>query len=50
LFPAGSIEFDSAWLMRDIEHEWHAAGTLCCGEAATAPFSYRERAEVRVGR
>ncbi len=25
LFPRGSIEFDSALLMRGIEHEWHAA-------------------------
>lgn len=28
LFPVGSIEFDSALLMRGIEHEWHARGTL----------------------
>ncbi len=27
-FPAGSVEFDSALLMRGIEHEWHARGTL----------------------
>jgi hypothetical protein len=25
IFPKGSIEFDHALLMRDIEHEWHAA-------------------------
>ncbi|MCE9547989.1 MAG: DUF2071 domain-containing protein [Planctomycetia bacterium] len=36
LFPPGSIEFDSAWLMRNIVHEWHAAGTLCCGEVASS--------------
>ena len=28
-FPAGSVEFDCALLMRDIEHEWHARPTLC---------------------
>jgi hypothetical protein len=28
-FPAGSVEFDSALLMRGIRHEWHARGTLC---------------------
>jgi hypothetical protein len=30
LFPRGSIEFDSAFLMRDIEHEWHGRPDLCC--------------------
>jgi hypothetical protein len=29
LFPPGSVEFDCALLMRDIEHEWHARETLC---------------------
>jgi hypothetical protein len=29
LFPVGSVEFDCALLMRGIEHEWHAKGTLC---------------------
>ena len=28
LFPRGSLEFDCALLMRDIEHEWHARPTL----------------------
>ena len=34
-FPAGSVEFDCALLMRDIRHEWHAQDALCCpaGEA-----------------
>lgn len=32
-FPAGAIEFDSAFLMRGIEHEWHSRGGLCCREA-----------------
>ena len=27
-FPAGSVAFDCALLMRDIAHEWHARGTL----------------------
>jgi hypothetical protein len=29
-FPAGSIAFDSALLMRDIEHEWHGQEPICC--------------------
>lgn len=28
LFPAGSVAFDCALLMRDIEHEWHAAADM----------------------
>jgi len=28
LFPAGSAEFDSAFLMRDLSHEWLARGRL----------------------
>jgi hypothetical protein len=28
LFPRGSVRFDHALLMRDIEHEWHTAATL----------------------
>jgi uncharacterized protein YqjF (DUF2071 family) len=28
-FPRGSIEFDSALLMRGIEHEWHGRDDLC---------------------
>jgi len=28
LFPAGSIKFDCALLMRDIKHEWHSHGML----------------------
>jgi hypothetical protein len=30
VFPAGSIEFDCALLMRGIEHEWHGKSDLCC--------------------
>lgn len=33
LFPAGSIAFDSALLMRGVEHEWHGKADLCWGEA-----------------
>lgn len=29
LFPQGSVEFDCALLMRDIQHEWHARPLLC---------------------
>jgi hypothetical protein len=35
LFPAGSIEFDCALLMRGIEHEWHGREGLCCPTAAS---------------
>lgn len=28
LFPSGSVIFDSAFLMRNIAHEWHAQGRL----------------------
>jgi hypothetical protein len=31
-FPSHAIEYDSAFLMRGIEHEWHARGRLCCSE------------------
>jgi len=34
-FPAGSVEFDCALLMRGIEHEWHGREDLCCGEQAS---------------
>ena len=30
LFPAGSVCFDNALLMRGIEHEWHGRNMLCC--------------------
>lgn len=29
-FPAGSVEFDCALLMRDIVHEWRGHPDLCC--------------------
>jgi hypothetical protein len=34
LFPKGSIHFDCALLMRDIQHEWHGQADLCCDAAA----------------
>lgn len=30
VFPAGSAEFDSALLMRGIQHEWHGRGRMLC--------------------
>ena len=30
LFPPGSVTFDSALLMRGIDHEWHGKADLCC--------------------
>ena len=29
MFPSGSVEFDSALLMRGIEHEWHGREPIC---------------------
>jgi hypothetical protein len=34
-FPAGSIEFDCALLMRGIEHEWHGKPDLLAGKGRT---------------
>jgi len=31
VFPAGSITFDSAMVMRGLRHEWHGHADLCCG-------------------
>ncbi|MGH7145430.1 MAG: DUF2071 domain-containing protein [Planctomycetota bacterium] len=33
-FPAGTVAFDSAFLMRDIEHEWVARGGIAAESAA----------------
>jgi hypothetical protein len=35
-FPEGSVRFDSALLMRDLQHEWHAREPLYCGEERQA--------------
>jgi hypothetical protein len=29
LFPKGSLSFDCALIMRNIQHEWHGRGSLC---------------------
>ena len=29
-FPAGSVTFDNALLMRGIDHEWHSRESVCC--------------------
>ena len=34
LFPAGSVTFDCALIMRNIAHEWHAATELYVEGAA----------------
>jgi hypothetical protein len=36
VFPPGAIVFDSALLMRGIEHEWHGRSDLCCDGGAAA--------------
>jgi Uncharacterized conserved protein (COG2071) len=36
LFPAGSIKFDSAFLMRHIAHEWHWRRPMATRELSTA--------------
>jgi hypothetical protein len=33
VFPAGSIQYDCALLMRRIDHEWHGLDDLCCPAA-----------------
>jgi hypothetical protein len=35
-FPAGSINFDCALVMRNIAHEWHGRGQMCCDAALMA--------------
>jgi len=30
IFPPGAAEFDSALLMRGIQHEWHGRGRMLC--------------------
>jgi hypothetical protein len=35
VFPADSVKFDSAFLMRNIAHEWHARGRLTDGKTPT---------------
>ena len=33
-FPAGSVHFDCALLMRGVQHEWHGREPICCTSAA----------------
>jgi hypothetical protein len=44
-FPKGSVEYDSAFLMRNIPHEWQSVPELrtadLCGPAAHAPLASR---------
>ena len=35
LFPAGSVQFDSALLMRNVWHEWHGRPSLCADPTIT---------------
>jgi hypothetical protein len=37
VFPVGSVTFDCALLMRDIQHEWHGRPTLHCDDHAFQP-------------
>lgn len=34
VFPPGAVEFDSALLMRGIQHEWHGRGRMLCPHEA----------------
>jgi hypothetical protein len=36
LFPAGTISFDSAFLMRRIDHTWHGRGSVRAAASAGA--------------
>ncbi|MCM3876798.1 MAG: hypothetical protein NEA02_10305 [Thermoanaerobaculia bacterium] len=39
LFPEGSVEFDSALLMRNVEHEWHIAQGVVVAPEHEAPMA-----------
>jgi hypothetical protein len=39
LFPARSVQFDCALLMRGVEHEWHSHADLCCAAPRNACLS-----------
>ena len=41
VFPAGSVTFDSALLMRGIDHEWHCRDTVCCDSAGDSSSRLR---------
>lgn len=44
IFPRGSITFDSALLMRGVEHEWHGQPDLCCNAVEDDPLRVTEMA------
>ena len=50
VFPKGSIEFDSALLMRVVPHEWHARPDLCCRSADPPNEAARHAGLVAAGR
>lgn len=37
VLPPGAVEFDSALLMRGIQHEWHARGRMLCENNSRLP-------------
>lgn len=44
-FPNGSVAFDNALLIRDIDHEWHGRDELCCpldGKAGGDPRTHAQ--------
>jgi len=45
-FPLGSVEYDSALLMRGIEHQWHAREPICgCTESLAARSAAEDAVE-----
>jgi hypothetical protein len=50
VFPRGSIEFDSALLMRVVPHEWHARPDLCCAASDLLDERLSPREPVAAGR
>ncbi len=46
MFPAGSVEFDCALLMRGIDHEWHSKEPLCAGAETTSISTNQHLASV----
>jgi Uncharacterized conserved protein (COG2071) len=45
LFPPGSVEFDSAFLMQGIRHEWIGRPPICAGEPAAVCLGPSPRTE-----
>ena len=35
-FPEGSVQFDCALIMRNLDHEWHSQDPICCAPRARA--------------